>query len=131
MIILETDNIIVSVLEDRIFSLKLKNFRRVTLKDARQTSKSIVAYFNENNLTESGMLLLEYGYGATIDKAAREYASSEEGNIRTHGAAILVKSSAQQMVGEYYLRFNHPRYPTKVFYKKEKALDWIRTKLES
>jgi hypothetical protein len=129
VIILETENIMVYTIEDRIFGLKFKNFRRVTMTDAKKTTSSISKYYTENNLTEFGMMLIDFGHGATVDKDAREYGSSKEGNNHTHGAAIVVRSMAQQLIGDYYLKFNHPRYPTRVFYKREKALAWIKEKL--
>ena len=76
------------------------------------------------------MNLVEFGIAATIDQRAREFGASKEANTLTRGSAILVKNLAQQLIGEYYLRFNKPRYPAKVFYQKEKALEWIRRKLE-
>ena len=75
------------------------------------------------------MNMFQFGHGATVDQDAREYASTKQANIRSNGSAILVKNFAQQLIGDYYLKFNHPRYPTKVFYKKEKALAWIRETL--
>jgi hypothetical protein len=101
------------------------------MDDALQTISIIKTYYTENNLTKSGMMLVEFGHGAEIDKDAREFGSSKEANNHTHGAALLVKSMAQQLIGNYYLKFNHPRYPTKIFYKKDKALDWIRKSLAS
>jgi hypothetical protein len=101
------------------------------MEDAFQTTLNITNYCIKNNSTEFGMLLVEFGHGSTIDKDAREYGSSKEGNNHTHGAALLVKSMAQQLIGEYYVKFNHPRYPTQVFHKRENALSWIREKLAS
>ena len=129
VVILETENIIVSTIEDRIFGLKFKDFRRVTMEDALQTTNSITDYCLKNSSTECGMLLVEFGHGSTIDKDAREYGSTKEGNNYTHGAALLVKSMAQQLISEYYVKFNHPRYPTQVFHNRENALDWLRSKL--
>jgi recombinational DNA repair protein RecT len=129
VVILETENIIVNTIEDRIFGLKFKDFKLITIEDALKVTGSITKYYTENDLTEPGMMLVEFGHGATIDKEAREYGSSKEGNNHTHGAAMLVKTMAQQLIGDYYLKFNHPRYPTRVFYKKEKALTWIRKRL--
>lgn len=126
MKILETENLVVSVIEERIYHLFVKDFCSVTFADAEEATVGIDEYCIKNNMTKIGMNIIEFGHGATADQAAREYASTKEANNRSNGSAILVKNFAQQLIGDYYLKFNHPRYPTKVFYKKEKALTWIR-----
>lgn len=126
MKILETENLVVSVIEERIYHLFVKDFCSVTFADAVEATVGIDEYCIKNNMTKIGMNIIEFGHGATADQAAREYASTKEANNRSNGSAILVKNFAQQLIGDYYLKFNHPRYPTKVFYKKEKALTWIR-----
>ena len=63
---------------------------------------------------------------AIADRASSPgYSSSPEGNVLTIGSAILVKNLAQQLIIDYYIKFNKPVYPTKVFYKKDKAVKWI------
>jgi len=129
--ILETENLIVTVIEERIFHLFVKDFCSVTYADAIEAAKGLEEYCMKNNMNKVGMNIIEFGHGATADQAVREYASSKEANNRSNGSAILVKNLAQQLIGDYYLKFNHPRYPTKVFYKKEKALLWIKKTLDS
>ena len=129
MKILETENVIFTIIEERIFHFFVKDFCSITYDDALQVTAEIETYYSENNLTKVGMNLVEFGHAATADQATREYASTKQANTRSNGSAILVKNFAQQLIGDYYLKFNHPRYPTKVFYKKEKALAWIRETL--
>ncbi len=131
MKILETENLIVSVLEEQIYHLFVKDFCSVTYADATEAAVGLEEYCVKNNINKIGMNLIEFGHGATADQAVREYASTKEANNRSNGSAILVKNFAQQLIGDYYLKFNHPLYPTKVFYKKEKALAWIREMLAS
>ena len=131
MKVLETENLIVSVIEERIYHLFVKDFCSVSYTDAVEATTVLGEYCIKNNMTKIGMNMVEFGHGATADQAAREYASTKEANNRSNGSAILVKNFAQQLIGDYYLKFNHPRYPTKVFYKKEKALSWIRETLAS
>lgn len=131
MKILDIENITVSVIEERIFHLYIKDFCSATYADAIEATASINEYCIKNNINKIVMNMVQFGHGATVDQAAREYASSKQANIRSNGSAILVKNLAQQLIGDYYLKFNHPRFPTKVFYKKDKALAWLRETLES
>ena len=120
-----------SIIEERIFHLYINDFCSATYADVIEATDSINEYCIKYNMNKIGMNMIQFGHGATVDQAAREYASTKQANIRSNGSAILVKNLAQQLIGDYYLKFNHPRYPTKVFYKKEKALAWIRETLES
>lgn len=121
----------VTVIEERIYHLYIKDFCSATYTDAIEATDSINEYCIKNNMNKIGMNMIQFGHGATVDQATREYASTKQANTRSNGSAILVKNFAQQLIGDYYLKFNHPSYPTKVFYKKEKALAWIRKTLES
>ena len=121
----------VTVIEERIYLLHIKDFCSATYTDVIEATDSINEYCIKNNMNKVGMNLIQFGHGATVDQAAREYASTKQANNRSNGSAVLVKTFAQQLIGDYYLKFNHPRFPTKVFYKKEKALAWIRKTLAS
>ncbi|WCL81073.1 STAS/SEC14 domain-containing protein [Saprospira sp. CCB-QB6] len=40
-------------------------------------------------------------------------------------SAVLVSSGFSTMVGNIFLKFNKPNFPTKLFTSKEKAMAWI------
>jgi len=128
---MENENLVVYALEHRIISLYVKDFRTATFQDALDSAKIIKEYCIECDWDSPGIKLIEFGHGSFIEKEAREYSATKEANTYTHGAAILVNNLAQQLIGDYYLRFNHPKYPTKVFYKKEKAMAWMVEKLKN
>lgn len=69
--------------------------------------------------------LFESGYNATVDTEVREWASSSNQNHYTVADAILVKNMAQRLIGNFYIRFNQPVKPTKLFTSKKEAIDWL------
>lgn len=56
-------------------------------------------------------------------REARDYLAK---NAIAAGAAILTNSPISKMVGNLFLKFNKPEFPTKLFTDREKALAWIK-----
>lgn len=129
MLIIETDSISLNLIEKRIFHLFVKDFCFATYSDMVEVYGTISDYCQKSCNNKYGMLLIELGHGANSDKDARAFPATKEANIYTRGAAILVENAAQQLLGEYYIRFNRPIYTNKVFYEKPEALKWIRERL--
>ena len=60
-------------------------------------------------------------------REARDYLAK---NSIAAGAAILTNSPISKMVGNLFLKFNKPEFPTKLFTDREKALAWIKEQIE-
>lgn len=43
------------------------------------------------------------------------------------GVAILLSSGVPKIIGNLFLRFSKPEYPTRLFTNKEKALEWLKS----
>jgi hypothetical protein len=68
------------------------------------------------------------GVVGQVEPLAREILSSHAGFSKIRKAeAFVVESLANRLVANFYIRFNRPNNPTKIFNKFEKALDWLRT----
>ena len=62
---------------------------------------------------------------ATLDTEAMAYMAREDSNPYSSAEAVLIFSISQKLLGNFYLRFNKPQKPTKVFTKMDAALDWL------
>ena len=62
-----------------------------------------------------------------ISEKARELSASAEFVRNTKGKALLVHNSATKLVGNFYLNFNKPKLPTRLFTDRRKALAWLKT----
>jgi hypothetical protein len=71
--------------------------------------------------------LYEFSKNADVDKDAREWASSNTNNQFTVADAMLVKTMAHKIVGNFYLNFHKPVRPTRLFTDKLEALKWLGT----
>jgi len=115
MLILETATLTITVIEDRIFHLFIKDFCSATYSDMNDVFVGVSSYCSKNYNIKYGMLLIELGHGANIEQDAREFTATKKANKFTRGSAILVKNASQKLLGEYYIRFNRPVYTNKVF----------------
>ena len=61
----------------------------------------------------------------SINKEARDYLG-DEGVKLLNANAILIKSSVNRIIGNFYLNITKPKIPTKLFTNKEEALIWLQ-----
>lgn len=61
----------------------------------------------------------------TVTKEARDNALSLEDKSPLAVSAILVKNLAHKLIADFYLKFNKPRRPYKVFKNFEEGVDWL------
>ena len=65
-----------------------------------------------------------------VDSETRKFNASEEANIYTVAEALIIKSSALKIVGNFYIRFNKPTRPTRMFTKEDEATAWLKTYMQ-
>ena len=70
--------------------------------------------------------IYEFDTFSDVEPEVREWAASLSGNHYTFCDAIVIRNLAQKIITDFYLKFNKPQMPTKIFYSVEKALDWIK-----
>lgn len=73
------------------------------------------------------MQLTIAGKYSTISKEGREYAATEEAVEFTIAEAYVIQSLAQRILGNFYLKFNKPKVPTRLFTDKDKAEKWLKS----
>jgi hypothetical protein len=58
---------------------------------------------------------------------ARQYLAAPESDPYALAEAYVVGSVAQKLVGNFYLSFNKPARPTKIFNNEKDAVAWLKT----
>ena len=81
--------------------------------------------FNEENGGHAYRNLFEFEPLVEIDPEVRKWASAPDGNKKTIADAILINSLAHKLQANFYLKFNKPVKPTKLFNAREKAVVWL------
>lgn len=61
-----------------------------------------------------------------VSPEARAFAASETACMNRIAEAILVNSVATRLTANFYIKFNKPRTPTRVFTDEQKALEWLK-----
>ncbi|HAA00756.1 MAG TPA: hypothetical protein DEP18_01545 [Flavobacteriales bacterium] len=75
-------------------------------------------------------VLVVSGSGSTISAEARKKVASPEYRMNTVAKAFLVENLAHRIIGNFYMTFNKPAIPTRLFTDREKALEWLRQELK-
>jgi hypothetical protein len=63
------------------------------------------------------------------DEARNWFACSEEHSLIRLSQAILVKPLAHKIVANFYINFNRPNCPVKIFEKEHRAIQWTQSLL--
>ena len=128
---------------DTINIIKQFDLKSITVKlrsdDIMQFDVKPCDDFVVNDLKETNIAADKLGGGKSyprlimmphyinFDREVRAYGASEESNITTIAAAFVVNLIALRFVGNFYISFNKPARPTKLFDTEEKAVEWLKT----
>lgn len=77
-------------------------------------------------LPEAKTLLVTAGDKATLSPEAREVVSSQEITEQIVADAIVTEHYSHQMSSNFFVRFNQPYRPTKLFKTIEEARHWLK-----
>lgn len=119
----ENEHAIIEVCDDGIMYVQLKADMEIGLEEAQavfELSLEVGEGIAFPNLIRLNKLLIP-------TKEAREFVASEERAVRAKAEAFILNSLPQRIVGNFYLRFNKPPVPSKLFTSEEEALAWLRT----
>ncbi len=108
---------------DGIIHFYVKANVTLTGNDAKEMVKATGEIGNNKKFP----ILISSGKYGMADVDAREYAASPDGNKYTIAGALVVKSLAQKLLGNAYIKVNKPTTPTALFNDEEKAIEWLKT----
>lgn len=63
----------------------------------------------------------------SVTRKARDYFAGVEFQKCNLAMALLVSSPVSKVIGNIFIAFNKPSYPTRLFTSKSKALEWLKT----
>ena len=72
-------------------------------------------------------LFVDLTHVKSATKEARAYYASEEALHLSDAAAAIGPSIITKIILNFYLNFNKPRKPFKIFSSKEKAFEWLKS----
>ena len=84
---------------------------------------------DEMTNTEDYAVLVDATHHVSMTKECREFMAAYN-NPRRKGTALLTNYNlATLLLANFYLKFNKPLIPTKIFNKEKEALSWLGDKL--
>lgn len=79
-----------------------------------------------SDFPEAKKLVVTAGRGATLNPEAREVVSSEEITDQIIADAIVTEEFSHQMSSNFFVRFNRPSRPTRLFKTLNDAKQWLK-----
>ena len=120
---MELDKSIVELTNDGVMCIHIKPDSDVELRDAVLIVEAMGKLGNQKKYP----VLIDAGEFSSVDKETRIFAASIESNIYTMADAIAYCNLAQQLMAQFYLKYNKPTVPTKVFADRDEAMTWLKT----
>ncbi|HLP14345.1 MAG TPA: hypothetical protein VK177_20620 [Flavobacteriales bacterium] len=118
----EYPKLIVSVYNHSILHVFVKADSLLEMKDIQE----ITVYINALG-ERKYRNVFEFSKYSSTDDAVRKWASDPEGNKRTMADAIVINGLDQKILADFYLKFNQPKKPTKLFDNVKEAIAWLIT----
>jgi hypothetical protein len=88
--------------------------------------KEIISGFEKILGPKRYPILYVAGDYTSISREAREFGASEEGTRCSLAEAVVIKSLAQKLLADLYLKLNKPVVPTRFFNSKKEAEIWLK-----
>ncbi len=93
-----------------------------TIKEA----KEYVIAMNQITNGIPRLVLKVPGNHASIDTETRKFMATHEALHFSIAEAVIVRSLAQRLIGNFYLKFDKPLVPVKLFDQIESAEKWLK-----
>ena len=108
-------------LKDGIITGWYKPGQKITVAVARQVVEIRYEYFEKKSYP---VLIFDSGV-KSMDKEARDFFASKEGNLGITAGAVVVKSSFTMMMVNFLFQVSRPVIPCKIFTDENKAREWL------
>ncbi len=110
------------LIKDHILIGHYKKDLKINLDVARQIVHSRLSFTRGKNLPS---MIMSEGV-ISMDKPAREFLASKEGVKGLLASAIIVDSAFSSFLGNFFLKVNKTKIPTKIFLNISKAQEWLQ-----
>lgn len=114
----------VSRLEDGVILMEFKPKAKVGLEEAVELWR---ARMTLNPAHGKQLLLVDLRGNPITEDAARSYGSSLEVIAITQAMAFVTGTFISKVLGNLFINFSKPPYPTRLFDTKEKAQVWLNS----
>ena len=111
----------VQLFESKLVRIEVFGDNAIGLKEAKEMNDALGTLAKGREM----LVVMLADELAQFDKAAMDFSASDEGLMYTIGDAMVVKSTAQRITANLYLRLSRPKKPSKIFNSEKDALKWL------
>lgn len=108
--------------EDNIIRKEFHEHAEETLKDALESMEAIKRISQGRRYP----LLINLTNVHSMDREARDYYTGNDAFSLASAAAAVTSSFVSRVIGNFFLGFNKPVYPRKVFNSEDEAIAWLK-----
>jgi hypothetical protein len=106
----------------RIVQVKILEGSDIELADALQNYEATKILTKNDNY----LVLVDGRATLSISREARSFAAQPKNN-GCIASAFVITSTANKLIGNFYINVNKPSVPTKIFSSEEMAIEWLGT----
>ncbi len=116
-------------------SLLQEKLIKILIDEEAEIGKDDIVEINEAKKKLAGaekycVLFITPHFGS-ISSEARAYSASLEVYENAIAKAIIVPNLGQRLVGSFFIKFNRPPAPTRLFSTADEAVTWLNQKLKN
>jgi len=115
------EKVSVSLTNNNMYYIHIESDVEVTVDVVKQILHSMKNLQSEKKLP----VIIAVDNFSLPSKETREFLAPKEASPFASAEAYVIKSTAQKLVGNFYLNVNKPERPTKMFTDVYKAMDWL------
>ena len=119
----ELKTMVIKLRSDGIMQFDFKPCDEYTIHDLKETNMA-ADILGEGEIFPRLIFIKHF---IRFDKDIRMYGATEESNTTTAAAAFVVNLIALKFVGNFYISFNKPVRPTRLFDSEKAAVEWLKT----
>jgi len=108
--------------EDDILQINIKSDNEFTIFDFNELMDAA----KEVGKGQKFLNLVIVGSNTLPDNESRIASCSESGSVYKMADAFVIKSLAQTLIANFYMKINKPFVPTKFFKNEQDALIWLK-----
>jgi hypothetical protein len=116
----DVDRAIFRLYEEGIYHVEVKKGQLITMDFIHAGYQ-----FLDDNGGGRYYNIYEFGSFSDVDPKVREWMAAPPIRSYTIADAIVINSLPLKMLADFYLKFDKPVNPTRVFNSRDRALDWI------
>ena len=107
---------------DGIARTMVKPDAEILLQDAEENTAAVEAFYNGKKFP----LLVDIRDIKSISRQAREHFTLKGRESVVNAYALVLASSLSRMIGNFFLAFQEPAVPVKLFNHEDEALAWLK-----